>query len=137
MKIDIREKVCPGCGGKMKATAVDHTAITLVYIQWECTGCDRAFGFYYKTRHARITSGGLEKMNDPRRGDKITWTYEHSLNSRSKTLITKTGLFRSKCRHTAIHWRKSYAVQMAWVDFDGNKNRSRVPLDELRLAEEL
>lgn len=64
-------------------------------------------------------------------GDIISWTYDHALNSRSSTRITKVGKFCTVARHTRKHWRKIGAKQMVWVHFDGNMHRSLVPLDEI------
>jgi hypothetical protein len=57
----------------------------------------------------------------------VKWTYRHSLNSRSKTRITKHGEYYGLVRHTA-RYRGS---QLAVVKFDGNKRTSRVPFDDL------
>lgn len=67
-----------------------------------------------------------------RHGDRIKWTYYHALNYRTETYRTKHGIYWSTCRHTSKHWRHSDAEQMAWVQFDGNKRLSRVPLHELK-----
>lgn len=64
-------------------------------------------------------------------GDKILWQYTHQ-NGRSRFERIKEGEFQAIARHTAIHWRKNNAAQMAWVHFKGNKNWSKVPLDELK-----
>lgn len=63
-------------------------------------------------------------------GDRIEWGYYHSLG-RSRVWRSKAGIFIAKTRHTVKHWRKYGAVQMAYVQFDGNKTMSQVPLKEL------
>lgn len=55
------------------------------------------------------------------KGDKIEWTYEHWLNSKSYTHITKVGIF-IKVRKSGTH---------AKVHFEGNKNSSIIPLNEI------
>ena len=63
---------------------------------------------------------------------RIAWTYDHHLNNRSSTRITKHGVFIGKVKHTKRHWNKLFAEQMAIVQFDGNKGTSKVPYDELK-----
>lgn len=58
---------------------------------------------------------------------RISWTYTHSLNSRSKTRRTKHGEYYGQIRHTARY----FGPQLALVQFDGNKTTSKVPYDEL------
>lgn len=60
-------------------------------------------------------------------GDKIFWTYEHHLNSKSSTFITKKGEFISLIKHN----NKWVGEQLALVQFSGNKKPSRVPLYDL------
>mgnify|MGYP001295633728 CR=1 FL=1 len=75
-----------------------------------------------------------------KKGDKIEWTYEHSLNRKSKTHITKTGIFirvldmRKLSRARRIPQYNSEISSYAIVHFDGNKNPSKVLINELRAA---
>lgn len=69
-------------------------------------------------------------------GDRIYWNYTHS-TGRARFTRTKRGIYVSKARHTIKHWRKPNAKQMAWVHFIGNKNYSKVPLEELEVDEPL
>lgn len=64
-------------------------------------------------------------------GDKVSWTYSHALNTKSRTDRTLVGKFTGLSHHTRRHWAKPYAKQLAFVHFEGNKNNSRVPVDEL------
>jgi len=70
-----------------------------------------------------------------KRGQRVAWTYDHSLG-RVYTRITKHGTYLGLCRHTRKHWDKFNSEQLAWVHFDGNKRRSRVPFSELRSIKE-
>ncbi len=63
---------------------------------------------------------------------RIKWTYDHALGGGVYTTITKSGNFVGLVKHTARHWEKMGAEQMAIVQFDGNKRKSRVPLKELK-----
>jgi len=65
-------------------------------------------------------------------GTEITWSYTHHLNSRSSVRRTKHGVYHSKIKHTARHWNKPGAVQMAHVKFSDNKRSTIVPFDELK-----
>ena len=69
-------------------------------------------------------------MSSFKSGDRIIWTYRHSLNSKSKTYITKHGRYLGKRHHT---YRFKGDCQMAWVHFDGNKHKSCVPLYQLEI----
>jgi hypothetical protein len=62
---------------------------------------------------------------------RVNWQYEHSLNSHSRVMRVKTGVYYGKIKHTVKHWRKNDAEQMACVKFDGNKQCSYVPYNEL------
>ena len=66
---------------------------------------------------------------------RVRWTYLHWLNSISSLHRTKTGTYYGKIKHTYKHWKKAGAVQMACVQFDGNKHASIVPLVELEFIE--
>ena len=66
--------------------------------------------------------------------ERVLYTYEHSLNGRSKTLITKHGVFVRKVKHPRKYWTIYHRKQMAIVMFTGNKSESRVRYDQLRRA---
>ena len=61
-------------------------------------------------------------------GDRVVWTYEHHLNSRSSTFITKVGVFEGLIKHTVKH----KGEQLALVTFDGNKGQSKIPFEQLK-----
>lgn len=61
-------------------------------------------------------------------GDRITWQYTHHLNSKSTTEIIKHGKYCGLVRHS----QRWHGKQLANVLFDGNKGKSRVPLNSLR-----
>ncbi len=58
---------------------------------------------------------------------RASWTYQHSINAKSKTQRTKQGIYYGKVNHTARY----VGPQMAVVRFDGNKRTSKVPHHEL------
>jgi hypothetical protein len=60
-------------------------------------------------------------------GDRVSWCYIHSLNHLSKTTIRKIGTFYGCINHTCRY----NGPDLALVQFDGNKQASRVPVDEL------
>ena len=62
------------------------------------------------------------------KGDRVVWTYRINPVCRK----TKKGTYRGACKHTSKHWSHRSAEQMAWVEFDGNKRISKVPLYDLR-----
>lgn len=64
--------------------------------------------------------------------DEIRWAYVHSLNSKSQTIITKTGIYFGKVKHTRKYLSKVGAKQMCIVKFYGNKGYSKVPYDEIK-----
>lgn len=64
-------------------------------------------------------------------GDRIIYTYEHSLNSRSKKLVQKAGLYLGRVNHTKAHWKKIGAEQMVVVHLSGNKKTSIVPSSKI------
>jgi len=66
-------------------------------------------------------------------GDRIQWEYIHHLNSRSKVVKTKCGVYIGQIRHTVKYKGRH---QLAMVQFDGNKRVSRVPHCELELIED-
>jgi len=70
---------------------------------------------------------GLQK------GQRVSWFYDHHLNSRSVVRRRKMGVYWGRCRHTVKHWNKLGSEQMAWVHFDGNKRWSKIPLSEVVL----
>lgn len=65
-------------------------------------------------------------------GDRIIWAYRHHLNNRSTTIIIKHGYYIGKRKHTSRY----KGFQMAYVQFDGNKRKSCVPLWELGLEKD-
>lgn len=65
---------------------------------------------------------------------RISWSYEHYLNLRSKTWITKEGILIKKIKHRADKTTLGFR-QMALVKFDGNKNASRIPFNELNFLD--
>lgn len=71
-------------------------------------------------------------MKELKSGDRVIWAYRHHLNARSTTIIIKHGYYMGKRKHT---YRYS-GVQMAYVQFDGNKHKSCVPLSQLEMEEE-
>lgn len=73
----------------------------------------------------------LDHFNPLKPGDRIIYSYEHTLNGKSKTIITKHGVFARKVRHPRRYWLLSYRKQMAVVKFIGNKNESRVEYAQL------
>ena len=68
------------------------------------------------------------------KGDRVTWTYKHTLNRKSSTYITKEGTFITRCKPNAnkglanMMWNTDFAI----VHFDGNKNPSKVLIIELQ-----
>lgn len=63
-------------------------------------------------------------------GDRVTWGYWHSLNSRSRTWIEKSGVllgFVSERKKSGRHVSGVYAK----VHFDNNKHPSKVRADQL------
>ncbi|MCK4817434.1 hypothetical protein KA005_16810 [bacterium] len=67
-------------------------------------------------------------------GDKIHWTYRHALNSKSSTLITKYGLF---LRYVTSNYKdggsRGTHTIFCYVQFEGNKNPSKIRIDEMML----
>lgn len=61
------------------------------------------------------------------KGDRIKWQYTHHLNSKSTTQRVKKGVYVRQVKDGEFNWT-IYAL----VHFDGNKNPSRVRMDELR-----
>lgn len=61
----------------------------------------------------------------------VSYTYEHYLNNRSSTMISKYGTVIRTIRHR----NKLYAQKVA-VLFDGNKEESIVDIEDLRIAKE-
>lgn len=71
-------------------------------------------------------------LNPLHPNERILYTYEHSLNGKSKTLITKHGVFVKKVKHPRKYWTIIHRKQMAVVKFIGNNNESRVRYDQLK-----
>lgn len=77
--------------------------------------------------------GTLEMaMNPLQPNEPILYDYEHSLNGKSKTIITKHGVFIRKVKHPRKYWTIYHRKQMAVVKFNGNQGESRVRYDQLR-----
>lgn len=66
-------------------------------------------------------------------GNRVIWAYRHHLNAQSTTMIIKHGYYIGKRKHT---YRFKGPAQMAYVQFDGNKHKSCVPLWQLEMEEE-
>lgn len=66
-------------------------------------------------------------------GDRVAWTYKHHLNRRQHTIREKVGTYHGLIKHTE---RYRGEKQLALVSFDGNIRASKVPADELRIANE-
>ena len=67
---------------------------------------------------------------------KIIWKFTHGYGLLGNATRTKRGIYFGKVKHTKRHWTKYRAVQMALVQFDGNKKVSRVPFHELEFVGE-
>lgn len=48
MEINIKNKMCPGCGILMFITKIEFLMKTRAFMQWYCNKCNRGFGFYFK-----------------------------------------------------------------------------------------
>lgn len=59
------------------------------------------------------------------------WGYRHYLNTISSVSRAKFGTYIGLVNHYASHWYSRQNEQMAFVQFDGNKNISKVPLSQL------
>lgn len=66
-------------------------------------------------------------MSELKSGDRIIWAYRHPLGGGRTTIVIKHGYYIGKRKHT-YRYR---GVQMAYVQFDGNKRKSCVPLFQL------
>jgi hypothetical protein len=62
----------------------------------------------------------------------IFYTYEHALNSTSRTTVKKKGIYFGKIKHTYKHWNKRDAEQMCIIKVEGNKGYSTVPLSAVK-----
>lgn len=62
-----------------------------------------------------------------KKGDKIKYTYEHHLNSRSTTIITKHGIFIREVKNR--NGKSGKCV----VRFEGNKGNSTVYQSQLKI----
>jgi len=74
----------------------------------------------------------MEEKTWFKKGDKIIYQYDHWLNSRSKTTITKTGVFIrfvKKRGSSPYEWQPNKRVV---VQLDGNKNTSTIWESEMR-----
>ena len=67
-----------------------------------------------------------------KKGDRIKWSYTHHLNSKSSKVITKKGVFLRgitiQRRDGGMSWPET---EYCFVHFDGNKNPSRVLIEEV------
>lgn len=63
--------------------------------------------------------------------EQIIYTYEHSLNSRSKSMISKRGVYYGKINHT-YRYR---GEQKCRILLEGNNNFSVVPLSKIKLIQ--
>lgn len=79
-----------------------------------------------------IETNHTRKEFQMRSGDRIKWSYLHSLNNRSKITRVKHGEYIGLIRHTSKYKGRH---QLAMVQFDGNETVSRVPHCELEYEE--
>ncbi len=71
-------------------------------------------------------------------GDRVKWTYEHHLNRNSSTMITKKGVIKRFVGYDGNPTMNDIAPftnDIVCVQFEGNKNPSRVPYGELKTIE--
>jgi hypothetical protein len=73
----------------------------------------------------------MKTLKTIKRGDRVSWAYEHHLNSRSSIMITKRGEYLGIVPRTYKH---QYDEKLARVKFEGNKNYSKVPFSEIKRA---
>lgn len=68
------------------------------------------------------------------KGDRVMWSYQHSLNSKSKTTITKYGTVIEMTGgvKNVRYVCGSYVV----IQFDGNKHPSKKPISEVFLCKQ-
>jgi len=80
-------------------------------------------------KRLRQIAGGDKTLFKP--GDKVEWTYDHWLNSKSCTRITKEGVFvryiNSRYKTSAIN------LLFCYVHWNGNKNPTRISAMYLKL----
>lgn len=62
-------------------------------------------------------------------GSRVSWTYEHHLNSKSSTWITKRG---TVLEFVGEKKKRYVSGVFAKVHFDGNKHPSKVRVSELK-----
>lgn len=62
-------------------------------------------------------------------GDRIQWTYEHHLNSRSSVMRTKVGVLIGTTG--SVKNDRYVSGSIAIVHFDGNKGVSKVPYKDI------
>ena len=81
-----------------------------------------------KKRLRRIIEGDKYLLKS---GDIVTWSYRHHLNKKSSFINTKTGVFLRSIpsRSKPDEWW----FPMCLVHFEGNKNPSKVKIEELEL----
>ena len=67
-------------------------------------------------------------------GDRVRWGYDHCLG-RNYTWIEKVGTLLSRVKHSRSYMNSlPLRQQMVRVHFDGNKNPSTVPLDDIHFT---
>ena len=74
-------------------------------------------------------------MSRFRAGDRVTWTYWHSIYPGRPFQREKKGEFFRLVCHRCVYWQRLGLTQLACVLLDGNHSLSRVPLDQLRRCE--
>ena len=65
-------------------------------------------------------------------GDRVVWTYEHHLNSKSTTLITKKGTYIKPLKKRYIGPGQLSVFEYCRVHFDGNKKPTTIREDLLK-----
>ena len=80
-----------------------------------------------KKRFRKIIEGNKTLFREK---DKIEWSYEHHLNSKSSLILTKYGIFIRYIHHRG---RDQPFRKMCFVHFEGNKNPSRVRVEDISL----
>ena len=71
-------------------------------------------------------------MSGFKKGDRVIWTHVRHLNSVGMTIAIKHGRYVCKVKHTYRY----KGMPLAYVEVDGNKRLSKVPLYLLELETE-
>lgn len=72
------------------------------------------------------------KEKEIKEGDRVSWSYIHSLNSKSSTIRKKEGVFIRPVRSEKIDGgSRTTSYEYSLVHFEGNKRPSRVKTKEL------